>query len=290
MNNTATKQRMGRTGIWSLELRFGNPEHAVDAARELDELGYGSIWIPGGIGGDLLGDVSRLLSATQNLVVGTGILNIWKHQPEEVGAWWLALSEQDQARVMLGLGVSHGPIIGSTYAKPLTVMREYLERLSEQGLPASNLCLAALGPKMLELARQRTAGVHPYLITPEHTASARQILGPDALLAPEQGVVLETNPEKARALARQALENYRHLPNYVNNWLRLGFTEEEIAQLSDRLVDALFAWGDTDRIAERVNAHLAAGADHVCLQLVTGAGVDVEAARAGWRELAAALL
>ena len=169
-------------------------------------------------------------------------------------------------------------------------MRDYLDRLSAEGLPADRLCLAALGPKMLELARDRTAGAHPYLVTPEHTAQARSVLGPGKLLAPEQGVILERDPERARAMARKALAQYQQRPNYANNWRRLGFSEDDIANMSDRLVDALFAWGGVEQIAERVKAHLSAGADHVCLQVISGAGVDVNAARPAWRTLAAALL
>jgi probable F420-dependent oxidoreductase len=291
MSNIATKRRLGRIGIWSLELRFGNPSEVAEAATELDELGFGAIWIPGGVGGDLLADVDRLLSATLRAVIGTGILNIWKHQPEEVCAWWLKLSDDRQARVLLGLGVSHGPLIGDTYRKPLAAMRNYLMLLSERDLPSTALCLAALGPKMLELARDQTAGAHPYLVPPAHSAMARKILGSDALLAPEQGVVLESDPARVREIGRQAIEQYLRFPNYVNNWRRLGFSEDEISNVSDRLIDALFASGEPERIAERVDAHLAAGADHVCLQVITGAPrPDVGAARVAWRKLAAALL
>lgn len=291
MSTDATKRDPGRIGIWSLELRFGDPAAAVDAVAELDELGFGAIWIPGGVGGDILGDVDRLLSASRKAVISTGIINIWKHPPEEIGAWWRGQPADRQARTLLGLGVSHGPLIGETYTRPLAAMRSYLEQLAMQGLPPAALCLAALGPKMLELARDRTAGAHPYLVTPEHTALARQILGAGALLAPEQAVVLETDAALARATCRQALEHYRRLPNYVNNWTRLGFTEADITHLSDRLIDALFAWGQPEQIVERVNAHLAAGADHVCLQVITGAlKPDVAAARPAWRELAAVLL
>jgi len=291
MSPIATKRRLGRIGIWSLELRFGDPSEGVEAAAELDELGFGAIWIPGGVGGDVLGDVDRLLAATRKAVIGTGILNIWKHRPEEVGAWWHKQSDDRKARTLLGLGVSHGPLIGETYRAPLAMMRNYLTQLSEQGLPSSALCLAALGPKMLELARERTAGAHPYLVPPEHSAMARKILGPDALLAPEQGVVLESDPARVREVSRKALEQYLRLPNYVNNWRRLGFTDDDTANVSDRLIDALFASGEPGRIAERVNAHLAAGADHVCLQVITGTPrPDVGTARRAWRKLAAALL
>jgi probable F420-dependent oxidoreductase len=291
MSTIATKRRLGRIGIWSMELRFGDPGEAVEAAAELDELGFGAIWIPGGIGGDVLGDIDRLLSATRKAAICTGILNIWKHRPQDVCAWWRKQTDERRARVLLGLGVSHGPLIGDTYGKPLTMMRNYLTQLSGQGLPSSALCLAALGPKMLELARDHTAGAHPYLVPPEHSALARKILGPDALLAPEQGVVLEADPARMRGICRQALEQYRRLPNYVNNWRRLGFTDDETTNASDRLIDALFASGDPEGIAQRVNAHMAAGADHVCLQVITGAPRPaVSAARLAWRTLAAALL
>jgi probable F420-dependent oxidoreductase len=285
------RARLGRIGIWSLELRFGDPGQAADAAAELDELGFGALWIPGGVGGDVLGSMDRLLSATRNAVIATGIINIWKHEPREIGEWWRAQPNDRKQRVLLGLGVSHGPLIGEAYRKPLAAMREYLTQLSAEGLPPTNLCLAALRPGMLDLARERTAGAHPYLVTPEHSAMARKALGPDALLAPEQGVVRETDPGRARELARKALEHYRRLPNYVGSWQRLGFSEDEIANASDRLTDALFAWGGIDKIAERVNAHFAAGADHVCLQVISAASrPDVDAIRPAWRELAAALL
>jgi probable F420-dependent oxidoreductase len=283
------RKRIGRIGIWSLELRFGDPGEAAEAAAELDELGYGALWIPGGVGGDVFGDLVRLQAATRNVTIASGILNIWKHRPEDVGAWWRDQSNSIRSRMLLGLGVSHGPLIGDAYAKPLAAMRDYLAELSAQGLPSDVLCLAALGPKMLELARDRTAGAHPYLVTPEHSALARSILGPAALLAPEQGVILESDPTRARELGRQALTHYRRLPNYVNSWARLGFSADEITSASDRLIDSVFAWGDTRQIAERVNAHLHAGADHVCIQVITGAGTSVSAPRPAWRELAPSL-
>lgn len=279
-----------RIGIWSLELRFGDRAEAADAAAELDELGFAALWIPGGVGGDVLGDVDRLIGATKRTVIATGILNIWKHEPRDVGQWWQALADERRARALIGIGVSHSPLIGAAYSQPLARMRSYLDQLAEARVPADALCLAALGPKMLELSGDRTAGAHPYLVTPEHTAQARAILGPDKLLAPEQGVILETDPARARALARKALEHYLHLPNYANNWRRLGFTDDDIATASDRFVDALFYWGSPETIAQRVNAHLSAGADHVCLQVITGAGVSIAAARPAWRALASALI
>lgn len=279
-----------RIGIWSLELRFGDRAEAADAAAELDELGFAALWIPGGVGGDVLGDVDRLIGATKRAVIATGILNIWKHEPREVGQWWQALPNERRSRALIGIGVSHSPLIGDAYSQPLARMRSYLDDLAAAGVPADALCLAALGPKMLELSRDRTAGAHPYLVTPEHTAQARAILGPDRLLAPEQGVILETDPARARALARKALEHYLHLPNYVNNWRRLGLSDDDISTVSDKFVDALFYWGSPEKIAERVDAQLAAGADHVCLQVITGAGINIAAARPAWRALAGALL
>ncbi len=169
-------------------------------------------------------------------------------------------------------------------------MRNYLAQLSGLGIPAEAMCLAALGPKMLELAREQTAGAHPYLITPEHTADARGVLGPGPMLAPMQFVVLETDPVRARDLARPFVKGYGQLANYANSWRRLGFSDEEIACSSDSLIDALFAWGDESRIAERVQAHFTAGADHVCRQVVNPVRGSIDAAMPVWRALAQALL
>lgn len=290
--STEPKDRLGKIGIWSMELRFGDKAERLEAAAELDQLGYGALWVPGAIDDKVLTDMSELLGATKKAVICSGILNIWKYQPADVGAWWNGQPPETQPRILLGLGVSHAPLIGESYAKPLSAMKHFLAGLGHANIPASALCLAALRPKMLELAAEHTAGAHPYLVTPEHTAQARQLLGPNALLAPEQGVVLETDPAAARAKARTAVSRYTQLPNYVNNLLALGFTQEEITALSDRLIDALFAWGTPEQIATRVNEHLAAGADHVCLQLITGEArpTAVSAAREGWRTLARALL
>lgn len=282
--------RLGRVGIWSTGLRFGDPAAIVEAAAEVDDLGFGAIWVPGGVGGDITGDIDRLLGATKRVAIATGILNIWKHDPAEIAGWWQGLSDDHKSRVMLGLGVSHQALIGEDYtnATPLSVMRDYLDKLGDAGLPGESLCLAALGPKMLELARDHTAGAHPYLVPPEHSAMARGILGPGKLLAPEQGVMLETDPAKARALAEDALKLYRALPNYQNSWKRLGYSDDDIATLSDTLLDGLFAWGGVERVKHRVEAHIDAGANHVCLQVITGG--DLATDRAAWRVLAANLL
>jgi probable F420-dependent oxidoreductase len=291
IRNAATP-KLGRIGIWSMELRFGDPAATTEAAAELDALGYGALWVPGAMGGDLLNDLSRLLAATKTATVASGILNIWKHDAADVAKWWHGLSADHKSRFMLGLGVSHGATVGAAYSKPLTAMKAYLSSLVEAGVPSSNICLAALGPKMLELARDQTAGAHPYLVTPEHTAIARAALGEGPLLAPEQGVVFDPDPARARDLARPYVKGYGNLENYANSWRRLGFSEDDIATTSDRLVDALFACGDAEVIAARINAHIAAGADHVCLQVVgpTAPGTnDIGAPRPVWRALADAL-
>lgn len=290
-SNAKAADRLGRIGVWSGDLRFGDAAASQDAAAELEALGYGAIWIPGGAGGDLFADLDRLLGATRRTTVAAGVLNIWKHAPPETGAWWRGLTGEQQARMMLGLGVSHALLIGADYQRPMAVMCAYLDELDAQGLPVEGRCLAALGPKMLDLARDRSAGAHPYLVPPEHTALARARLGPDALLAPELGVILETDPGKAREIARQAIAFYLAMPNYVNNWRRLGFGDDDVVGPSDRLCDALFAWGSMDQIVQRVNDHLAAGANHVCLQVLRDpAGAGDSLPREAWRELAAALL
>jgi probable F420-dependent oxidoreductase len=283
---------IGKIGIWAMELRFGDPIAACDAAAEMDDLGYGALWIPGGLGGDMLNDLGRLLDATQNITIASGILNIWKHDASEVGAWWRALPDAHRGRLLLGLGVSHSAIIGEAYQKPLAMMRDYLTALSAENIPADVLCMAALGPKMLELARDKTAGAHPYLVNPAHTAIARAALGSGRLLAPEQGVVIDADVAKARDVARPVVASYAALENYANSWRRLGFSEDAIANISDDLIDALIACGDVGVIKARVDQHLAAGADHVCLQIIgENSGVqDVKAMMTSCRTLAAALL
>jgi len=282
---------LGKVGIWSMELRFGDPGETREAAAELDDLGFGALWVPGGIDDGVLGDVERLLGATRRMVIATGILNLWKHDPADVAAWWQGLPDAHKGRVMLGIGVSHGPIIGDAWRKPLGATRDFVTRAAGAGLPGNAMCLAALGPKMLELAAEKTAGAHPYLVDPEHTAMARKIMGPGRLLAPEQGVILQDDPAKAREAGMAALTHYRNLPNYRNNWLRLGYREEEVETVADRLFDGLFAWGGMDRIVARVKAHHDAGADHVCLQVISGAmGGEMDTVRQSYRELAAALV
>lgn len=290
LQNTAPA-RLGPIGIWAAELRTVEPAAADAAASELEQLGFATVWVPGGISGDILEHIGRLQAATRTLILATGILNIWKHEPADIGAWWTQRSPDHQSRTLLGLGVSHAPAIGADYSKPLATMRAYLDKLDAAGLPPHARCLAALGPKMLELARDRTAGAHPYLNTPEHTAAAREVLGAGPVLAPEQGVILERDPAAAREIARANLRLYLTLPNYVNSWRRLGFGDADFeGGGSDRLIDALFAWGGLDEIKARVDAHLAAGASHVCLQVVRGrTSSDAALPLEAWRELATLL-
>ncbi len=283
------------TGIWSGELRYGDAGEKRDAAAELEALGYSALWIPD-VGGDVFGALRELLDATSSVTVATGILNLWMHRASEVGDGLAALDADHPGRTLLGIGVSHSLLIDQShpgeYAKPLAKTRAYLDELdaAEPTVPVDRRVLAALGPKMLELARDRAAGAHPYLVTPEHTQVARAALGDGPALLPEQHVVLETDPDRARALAREGLSVYLQLPNYVNNWRRLGFTEDDFADGgSNRLVDHVVVWGDEATIATRVQAHFDAGADHVCVQAYTGAEAN-GFPRAEWRALAPALV
>jgi len=273
-------------GIWSSELRYGDPGESAEAAAELESLGFTALWIPD-VGGPLFEALDNLIGATSTTTIATGILNVWKQEPSAVVSWWSGLGADQRERVLLGLGVSHGPLIGDQWGRPLATMREYLDALAAgvDGPPPDRLCVAALGPKMLALSGERTSGACPYLVTPEHTATAREVLG-DGGLYVEQGFVLETDADKARAIARETLAVYFGTPNYINNWKRLGFTDEDVAQRSDRLIDALVAWGDVDAVAERVDQHRQAGADHVCVQAILPWGTSP---REAWREVAAIL-
>jgi probable F420-dependent oxidoreductase len=284
---------LGRIGIWSSELRYGDRQQALAAAATLEELGYGTLWIPGGIGGDLLAHATALLDATERMAVATGILNVWMHEASEVAAGHHSIRRAHPGRFLLGLGISHGPLVdahGGKYERPYGSMTRYFDDLDNAvpPVPVDERVLAALGPRMLRLARDRSAGSHPYLITPEHTAQARSILGAGPVLAPEQAVVLETDAAAARALARKHLHHYFAFPNYTDNWLRLGYEPDDLDHDgSDRLVDALVAWGDEAAILARVQAHWDAGADHVCLQALARPGETIPLDQ--WRVLGSAL-
>lgn len=279
-------------GLWSSQLRYGNPDEAADAAAELDELGFPALWIPD-VGGPVLDAVDNLLSATSKTVIATGILNLWMHDPAEVATRYATLTETHGERFLLGIGVSHAPLIDSQepgrYRKPLAATKAFLDGVdaSPQPVPTGNRVLAALGPKMLELSATRAAGAHPYLTSPEHTHQAREVLGEGPLLLPEQSVLLTDSREQAREIGTDWLKSYLSLPNYANNILRTGFTEEDISTVSDRLFDALIAWGDEETVLRRVTEHRDAGADHVCVQVLTAD--PREFPREQWRRLAAAL-
>jgi probable F420-dependent oxidoreductase len=275
-------EKLNGLGVWSSELRFGEAAQIVDAAAELEALGYSALWVPD-VGGPLFDDLNRLLQATTTVTIATGILNVWQHEPSDVGRWWHALPEDHRRRLLLGIGVSHGLVVGEKWGQPLATMTTYLDGLQSEGVPMDQVCLAALGPKMLELSKNRTAGAHPYLVTPEHTAAARTTLG-NALLAVEQGVILQNDLTAAHELGRAVVKGYGGLPNYANNWKRLGFTDDDISSGSDRLIDALIACGDEGDILPRIEAHREAGADHVCIQVITapGSALPLDA----WRRLA----
>jgi len=281
----------GRIGLWCSSRVWPRDADAVaEVAAEVEALGYRTLWLgmspPG-----TLEQPESLLAATSTLAVATGIVSVWDTPPAAVAQAYRRVAGTYPSRFLLGLGASHAHVVergGGRYLHPYRKVTEFLDGLDKAvpPVPADGRVLAALGPRMLALAAARTAGAHPYLVTPEHTRQARQILGDGPLLAPEQKAVLETDPARAREVARGGLHLYLQAPNYISNLLRLGFTEDDIWQASDRLVDALVAWGDEETIARRVAEHHQAGADHVCVQVLTG---EPTLPRAQWRALAPAL-
>ncbi|MGE2723938.1 LLM class F420-dependent oxidoreductase [Mycolicibacterium pulveris] len=279
-------------GVWSSQLRYGDPAEAAEAAAELEDLGFSALWIPD-VGGPVLDSVDHLLSSTKDVVIATGILNLWMHEPAEVAARYASLAAKHGERFLLGIGVSHAPLIDAKepgrYRKPLAATRAFLDGLdaAEMPVPVANRVLAALGPKMLELSATRSRGAHPYLVTPDYTRGAREVLGDGPLLLPEQTVLLTDDRDEAHTLGKDWLRSYLAMPNYANNMLRAGFTEEDVASVSDRLFDAIIAWGDEETVLARVKEHLDAGADHVCVQVLTAD--PREFPREQWRRLAAAL-
>jgi probable F420-dependent oxidoreductase len=286
---------LGSIGVWSGALRRSEPSAMAAAATELEELGYGAIWFPGGGPEDLADHCRNLLGATRRAVIATGIVSIWIHPASSIAALHHELWQEHPDRFLLGLGISHEHAVrgaGINYERPLAKLRSYLDELDSavQPVPIDQRILASLGPKSLELARNRSVGTHPYFMPVAHTQIARTAVGPDKIVAPEQMVVLETDPTKARTIARAAMDRYLHAPNYTNNLLRLGYSEADISTGgSDRLVDELIAWGEPGKIMQRVREHHAAGADHVCIQVLTETPGDLAAAMQGWRQLAPAL-
>ena len=280
-------------GIWSSQLRYGDKAESADAAAELEELGFQALWIPDVGQTPVLDSVAHLLSSTTGIAIATGILNLWMNEPADVAASYAALSASHRDRFLMGIGVSHAPLIDATepgrYRKPLAATASYLDALdnAEQPVPVDARVLAALGPKMLALAAERARGAHPYLTTPEHTHSARELLGDGPLLLPEQTAILTDDADEARTIGTGWLRRYLSMPNYANSLLRLGFSAEDVGSVSDRLFDALIVWGDEEAVMRRVNEHLSAGADHVCVQVLTA---DLTAyPREQWRRVASAL-
>jgi probable F420-dependent oxidoreductase len=260
-----------------------NPDEAVEACGRLEEWGYSALWMPEAVGRDPFALIGFLAARTSKLIFATGIANIYARDAITMRASRESLHETSGGRFILGLGVSHSPIVeavrGHDYGKPVATMRRYLEALeaAPYAVPSAKesppVVLAALRPKMLALAGERTAGAHPFAVPPEHTAAAREILGDGPLLAPAQKVLLEKDASKAREIARRACAIYASLANYQNNLRLFGFDEKDWENgPSDRLVDALVAWGDEKAIAERVDQHYQAGADHVCIEPLNPSG------------------
>jgi probable F420-dependent oxidoreductase len=289
---------IGRIGVWTSQFEYQPWSAAAEAAAELDELGYGAVWFPESRGREVFAQAALVLGATKRIVVAPGIANLYARDAVAMAGGQRTLCEAFPDRFLLGIGVSHRPSVegirGHTYGPPIATMRTYLDAMDAAPYAPPRRepeprVLAALGPRMLELAASRATGAHPYFVPVEHTEVARRVLGIGPLLAPEQAVVLERDPAKARAIARHHMTNYLRLDNYVNNLRRLGYGDDDLANGgSDRLVDAIVAWGSIEDVGGRVRAHLDAGADHVCLQVLPADPRSLP--RREWREIAAALL
>jgi probable F420-dependent oxidoreductase len=268
-------------------------EAALAAATELEELGYSRIWFSAGFGENVPTRFRELLDGTGRIGIAPGIVSIWHSSPSEVAAFIEDAEQAHPGRFLLGLGASHAVLVeggGTDYRKPYSRMVEYLDGLDAAGIAPEQRILAALGPRMLELSRDRAAGAHPYFTTAEHTAEARATLGPDRLLAPEVAVVLEPDAAAARAIARQYTTGYLTLPNYTNNLRRFGWTDEDLAGGgSDRLVDAVIPWGTAEQVAAGIEKHYRAGADEVAIQVLNGGDATAFPAEA-FRALAAILI
>ncbi|MFJ5272709.1 TIGR03620 family F420-dependent LLM class oxidoreductase [Streptomyces sp. NPDC088358] len=283
---------LGDVGVWSMELRPAARPEVREAAAELDELGFPALWIPGLDGGGALDDAGHLLAAAPRAAVAVGVLALWGQDPAAVGARVHDLDRAHGRRLVMGFGVSSphsAQAAGQTYGKPLQAVADYLDRLDRvpHPVPAERRMLGALGPKMVDLAARRTAGLHPFLVTPEFSAIHRRRIGPAPVIAPHQAVVLDTDPARARAAARRGIGMFIGFPAYRNNLRRLGFTDEDLVPGgSDRLIDAVVAHGSLDVVARRVREHLDAGADHVALHVLGG---DPGLPLTQWRELAGLL-
>jgi probable F420-dependent oxidoreductase len=281
----AVRALIGRVGVWLGPISTLPAPEERAAVQRIEEAGYGAVWFgETPTNREALTHAAILLGATERIGVATGIANIWARDASAAANGANTLNEAYDQRFVLGLGVSHAPAVkarGHEYDKPLSAMRDYVQAIAEHPYDAppprrpSPVVLAALGPRMLELARDRAAGAHPYFVPPAHIARAREILGPEPVLAPEQVVVLEADAERAREIGRRHMAYYLQLPNYVNNLRALGFTAADVADGgSDRLVDAIVAWGDEPAIGARLSEHFDAGADHVAVQAYAGDGAE----------------
>lgn len=294
-----TTNVLPRTGLWTFQLDLQPASKTLEIVAELETLGFGALWVPEAVGREPFSNVTMMLSATKSLILATGIASIYARDAMTMAAGWKTITEAFPNRFVLGMGVSHKPMVegvrGHVYDKPVATMKNYLDAMDRAmyfAAPPTTepvRLLASLQPNMLRLAAEHTSGSHPYFVPVEHTASARETLGPDPILAPEQAVILCTDPTQARKIARTHMATYLGLPNYTNNLRRFGYGDDDLANGgSDRLVDAIVAWGSLDDILNRVKAHHDAGANHVCLQVIPTdgpAGLPMN----DWRELAPAL-
>lgn len=290
---------IGPVGLWTFQLDLQRPPDARAIAAEIEQQGWGALWVPEAVGREAFSHAGVLLSATERLVVATGVANIWARSPMVTAAAQRLLFDDSGGRFLMGLGVSHQPMVegflGQAYEKPLSAMATYLDKVDDAFTvaPAPDeappRALAALGPRMLALAADRAWGAHTYFVPPEHTTVAREALGEGPMLMVEQAVILSTDEAMAREVARRYMRTYLALPNYTNNLRRLGWGDDDLAgDGSDTLVDAIVAWGEVDTVVERVRAHQEAGADHVCIQVL---GPDFTAVpMAEWEQLAEALV
>ena len=255
---------LGRYGVW-----LGARSVSPGVARQIESLGYGAVWVGGSPDADLSW-VEPALAETSTLQLATGIINIWASPAAQVAESYHRVEKAYPGRFLLGVGVGH-PEHTDVYKKPYDALVEYLDELDSASVPTSRRVLAALGPKVLKLAAERSAGAHPYLTTPQHTAKAREEVGNSVFLAPEHKVVLTNDADEARRIGRETVDHYLGLSNYVNNWRRLGFSEDDVRRPgSDRLIDAVVAYGTPEAIVQRLNEHLEAGADHVAIQVLGG--------------------
>jgi probable F420-dependent oxidoreductase len=299
-HRTLVRAAIGRVGVWTFSLERHEVGREQEAVAEIEEMGYPALWIPEGLWSkDALSHAALLLSAGKSMVVATGIASMWARDPVSMANGARLLEEAFPGRFVLGIGVSHRTSVdrrgATTYESPYSRMSRYLEAMDAARYPVQGdsalppVVLAALGPKMLRLASERSAGAHPYFVPVEHTLRAREALGDRAILAPEQAVVLDRDAETARNIARGYMKHYLKLENYANNLLRLGYAETDLGGGgSDRLVDAIVGWGDVESIRTRVREHLDAGADHVSVQVLTEDPVRIPLEEL--RELAPALL